>query len=85
MPAPNSQREFKRYRKEVGEAVARELGNTPTIALKSYVSPEVFAAWECGHPAFEKPTAGELSSCVCYDRNVPMSECKDTDPLEKSG
>jgi DNA topoisomerase-1 len=84
MPVPKSQREFKRFRKEVGEVVAKTLGNTPTIALKSYVSPEVFAAWECGHPAFEKATAGELAACVCYDKDVPAGECRDSDPLEKS-
>ncbi len=35
MPKPKSDWEFKRLRRKVGEVVARELGNTPTIALKS--------------------------------------------------
>jgi len=29
MPAPRNNREFKRYRRDVGEVVARKLGNTP--------------------------------------------------------
>ena len=90
MPVPGSQREFARYRKAVGEAVARKLGNSPAIALKSYVSPEVFASWECGRALAEKKSrgkrcslAGEFLHCVRYDQKVPIKECRDTDPLER--
>jgi len=43
MPIPQNSREMKRYKKEVGKTVAQELGNSPSIALNSYVAPEVFA------------------------------------------
>jgi DNA topoisomerase I len=90
MPVPRNDREFKKYRKEVGQIVARELGNSPTIALKSYVSPEVFCSWESGSAVPEKQAGGKRSSltaafleCIHYDRNVPMEECTDSDPLEQ--
>lgn len=73
MPLPKSEREFRRYRKEVGRTVGRELGNTPTIALNSYVSPEVFCVWE-GSPGFanvNKSAAGDFFKCVHYDQKVP--------------
>jgi DNA topoisomerase-1 len=43
---PKTQKEFKAARKEVGERVAAYLGNTSTVALKSYIAPVVFAKWE---------------------------------------
>lgn len=43
---PKSDKEFKKARREVGEKVARYLGNTHTVALKSYINPAVFAQWE---------------------------------------
>ena len=46
LPTPKNGREIKKYRKEVGKTVAKELGNSPSIALNSYVSPEVFCVWE---------------------------------------
>jgi hypothetical protein len=49
MPVPRNNQEYKKYRREVGEVIARKLGNSPVIVLKSYVSPEVFCAWEAGH------------------------------------
>jgi DNA topoisomerase-1 len=87
MPAPRSQAEFRRFRRQVGEAVAEGLGNTARIALGSYIPPEVFSAWESGHeiePGKKKGHAvKEFLACVRYDRRVPMAECRDTDPLEK--
>jgi DNA topoisomerase I len=90
MPAPKNSREYKRFRKEVGEAVARELGNTPNIALKSYVSPEVFCSWVDGQTQEMKnsrtktaPLANEFLHCVHYDLEVPLEECNDSDPLER--
>ena len=44
--APTSEKEYKRARAEVGKAVARKLGNTPTVALASYIPPEVFIPWQ---------------------------------------
>jgi DNA topoisomerase-1 len=90
MPVPRNNREFKRYRREVGEIVARKLGNSPTIALKSYVSPEIFGAWEISKPLLVKKAgrkrfsrADEFLECVHYDEEVPAAECRDSDPLER--
>lgn len=42
---PKSQAEFRRWRNEVGDEVAKQLGNTRALALKSYVAPSVFEPW----------------------------------------
>jgi DNA topoisomerase I len=92
MPVPQNGKEFKKYRKEVGRAAASELGNSPTIALNSYVAPEVFCVWEANSPLLKKKSGGKHSSltnefleCVHYDQEVDMEESvdsKSTDPLE---
>lgn len=46
METPNTEAEFKEAVKEVSTAVAKVLGNTPKIALKSYIDPQVFVAWK---------------------------------------
>jgi DNA topoisomerase-1 len=46
MPAPKSEKEYKKYVKTVASAVAKKLGNTPAIALQSYISPHVFEDWK---------------------------------------
>jgi DNA topoisomerase I len=90
MPVPRNISELKRSKKEVAEAVAKELGNSPTIALDSYVSPEVFCAWESGSTQYLKTaggkrtsTASEFFECVHYDQEVPPEEYTDSDPLEQ--
>lgn len=45
---PKNEKEFKAKVKEVATAVSQKLGNTPTIALQSYISPFVFAEWKQG-------------------------------------
>jgi DNA topoisomerase IB len=42
---PRSRMEFRRWRREVAEAVSSELGNTPVLALASYINPTVFDPW----------------------------------------
>lgn len=42
---PKTKTEFRRMRREVATAVSDVLGNTPTIALNSYIDPSVFAKW----------------------------------------
>lgn len=42
---PKSAKEFKARVREVAVAVAKKLGNTPTVALQSYIDPSVFSAW----------------------------------------
>ena len=45
MEKPTSKSTYKKAVKEVGKAVSETLGNTPTIALQSYINPVVFADW----------------------------------------
>jgi DNA topoisomerase-1 len=88
LPVPKSAAEFKRLRKQVGEAVAKELGNSPTIALNSYVAPEVFCLWESSPAALRIKAQGKPSlanaflDCIHYDQEVSAEECVDSDPLE---
>jgi DNA topoisomerase-1 len=90
MPSPLNSREFKKSRREVGEAVAKKLVNSPTIALNSYISPEVFCAWESNQASPAGVAGGKLCStgselleCIHYDQKVSAKECVDADPLEK--
>jgi DNA topoisomerase-1 len=68
MSVPRNYREFKHYKKKVAETVAKELGNSPTVALHSYVSPEVFCGWETKEVL--SMAAGEFLECIHYDREV---------------
>jgi DNA topoisomerase-1 len=43
---PRSMADLKRKRRAVARAVAQELGNTPEVALASYIAPEAFQEWE---------------------------------------
>lgn len=38
-------KEFKAAQKEISTAVSAELGNTPSMALKSYIAPQVWSKW----------------------------------------
>ncbi len=89
LPAPKSGSEFKRLRLRVGETVAKKLGNSPAIALKSYVSPEVFCEWESSSVPEQAPVGSlsavkELLGCVHYDRQITEEEYMDPHLLEKS-
>lgn len=42
---PTTKAEFQRWRKDVAVQVSAELGNTPTLALSSYINSTVFANW----------------------------------------
>jgi DNA topoisomerase-1 len=44
--APKNKTEYERFRKEVGKVVADHLGNTPTVALASYIDPAVWSPWK---------------------------------------
>jgi DNA topoisomerase-1 len=46
MPKPATKTAFKKQVSAVAKAVASKLGNTPSVALKSYIAPEVFAPWQ---------------------------------------
>lgn len=42
---PATVKEYKKWRSEVGKAVAKQLGNTPAVALSTYINPAVFSDW----------------------------------------
>lgn len=45
MEAPQTPAEYRKARRAVAVEVSTALGNEPTMALKSYINPAVFAAW----------------------------------------
>ena len=45
MAVPKGEAAYKKAVKEVATLVAKKLGNTPTVALQSYINPIVFAHW----------------------------------------
>jgi DNA topoisomerase I len=45
MPIPKNEKEYKQFVKEVATKVSEKLGNTPTVALESYINPSVFSEW----------------------------------------
>lgn len=45
IPHPKTKREFQAARKRVAEQVSAQLGNTPTLALNSYINPAIFDKW----------------------------------------
>lgn len=44
-PAPTDAKSYKRMVSSVAKAVSQRLGNTPTVALASYINPVVFGSW----------------------------------------
>jgi DNA topoisomerase IB len=46
MPVPTTAKESASSRLAVGKIVATHLGNTPDMALKAYIDPDVFKDWE---------------------------------------
>jgi len=45
MAVPQNEKEYKKAVKTVATAVSAKLGNTPTVALQSYIDPHVFMKW----------------------------------------
>jgi DNA topoisomerase-1 len=46
MPTPKNPKEYKKAQREVAQIVAEHLGNTPAIALTSYIDPAAFSRWK---------------------------------------
>jgi DNA topoisomerase-1 len=44
-PPPKTFKDYKKAVMDIAKKVSTKLGNTPTIALQSYISPHVFAPW----------------------------------------
>jgi DNA topoisomerase I len=51
MPVPTDPKAYKKQVLEVAKHVSKVLGNTPTIALQSYIAPHVFSSWQMGSGA----------------------------------
>jgi DNA topoisomerase-1 len=49
LPTPKSEKEYKKAVMEVAKRVSVRLGNTPTIALQSYINPVVFGGWRSAY------------------------------------
>jgi DNA topoisomerase IB len=45
MKPPTNAKEYKAQVREVAARVSKVLGNTPTVALQSYIHPAVFSGW----------------------------------------
>ena len=45
MPKPKTEKDYKKAVRAVAKAVSERLGNTPTVALQSYIPPMVFSVW----------------------------------------
>jgi DNA topoisomerase-1 len=45
LSAPKNEKEYKQRVKEVATYVSSKLGNTPVVALSSYIPPVLFASW----------------------------------------
>jgi len=48
---PKTEKEYKKRVLEVAKSVSTRLGNTPTVALQSYINPVVFAPWRSAYAA----------------------------------
>lgn len=46
LPKPTSEKEWKDTQKLIAETVADHLGNTPDVALNSYIAPYIFDKWD---------------------------------------
>lgn len=57
-PDPADERAVKRAKLEVAKRVSALLGNTPSVALESYIDPTVFGRWEQPVPATKTQAAG---------------------------
>jgi DNA topoisomerase-1 len=49
MPMPKNEKEYKLSVRQVAKVVSEKLGNTPTIALQSYINPFVFSKWKLNY------------------------------------
>jgi DNA topoisomerase-1 len=46
LPAPTNEKDYRKQVMAVAKHVSKVLGNTPTVALCSYISPAVFGSWQ---------------------------------------
>ena len=79
MPLPKNKKEYQKQRKEVGTKVAELLGNSPSEALESYISPEVFAGWEYPEENTEIQKSDDMNmnnlfEQVAYDEEIDWTK-----------
>ena len=46
LPPPQNAAQYKKAVRDVATVVSARLGNTPTVALQSYIPPQVFSGWQ---------------------------------------
>jgi DNA topoisomerase-1 len=82
MPAPTSKTAFRKAVSSVAKAVAKRLGNTPSIALKSYIAPEVFIQWQTKETGFAHMASEGIfdfdihvgTACAIEEQSRPLRE-----------
>ena len=78
MDAPTNARDYNAKRLEVGKLVAEHLGNTPKIALESYVDPHVFQVWNHVLPEIKREITSDMTA-------FPVRENLEGKSTEKQG
>jgi DNA topoisomerase-1 len=61
-PPPTSEKEYHARAMEVAKQVSAKLGNTPVVALQSYINPAVFASWRISMSSGQKPARGDAAA-----------------------
>ena len=82
---PKNEKELSRSKKFVAAEVSKVLGNTPAVALKAYIAPEVFTKWTSQFGAFDelkKSNDFDVFNDVFYDVDSPWEEFMIDDPDE---
>lgn len=93
-PAPTDAKSYKKAVRAVAVDVARRLGNTPVIALQSYINPAVFSGWrgaagmatDAVMPAYPLPDAhwGSAISPLPDWRRIKIDAADDDEELEQT-
>ena len=79
-PYPKDEKSFKKYVKEIATKVSNFLGNTPSVCLKAYIAPEIFASWISEYPdalkVFQKSEISmqDFVDTIFYDEEVDINE-----------
>jgi DNA topoisomerase-1 len=76
---PTSEADLTKKRIEVGTLVSRKLGNTPTVALASYIPPEVFGSWQSN---VMKNAKGFSKLSPSVSKQPAMTESRSTSSAE---
>lgn len=69
-PTPESPKALAAAKKKVAEHVSRLLGNTPNVALASYIDPTVFGRWDAPLPVAKSVHAREAALRAHYEQTA---------------